>query len=138
MVGMIQSAQVLFNSDGTVEITGTLSYPTAEAFVMLIGANKNTAIINGVQNVTKDDPITSPITTTTTNFETTTETATTTTRQRTTLFPEFFPEITGGWTAADGTTYSIVDAEDGTVNIFALDASGKLKKYHTFLLKFFR
>jgi len=45
----------------------------------------------------------------------------------TTLFPiSEFANVTGGWTAADGTTYSIVDAEDGTVNIFALDAGGNL------------
>lgn len=76
-MAMITGAQVKFNEDGTVEITGTSTVPTTEPFVMLIGADKNTAIINGVQTVAKDVPNTSP--TTTTNFETTTETTTATT-----------------------------------------------------------
>ena len=117
---MITGAEVTFNADGTVDITGLSSFPATEPFVMLIAADKNTAIIhtvNGVQNVTREFPNTS--TTTTTNFETTTDATTT-------LFPiSIFNEILGGWTAADGSTYAIVDAEDGSLNIFGLDASGK-------------
>jgi len=56
--GMISGATVTFNADGTTNISGTQTIPTTASFDMVIGADKNSATVNGVAGTTKDDPIT--------------------------------------------------------------------------------
>ena len=56
--GMISGATVTFNADGTTSISGTQTIPTTASFDMVIGADKNSATVNGVAGTTKDDPIT--------------------------------------------------------------------------------
>jgi len=54
---MITAATVTFNADGTTTISGTSTIPTTEPFEMVIGADKNSATVNGVAGTTKDDPV---------------------------------------------------------------------------------
>lgn len=142
---MITGAHVIFNADGTVDITGTSSFPTTEPFFMLIGADKNTAIVNGVQSVTKDDPITSPTTTTAYETTATTTTATTTsvvmwwTTENITSYetttgdytttispPSHFSEIVGDWVAIDKREWTFWDTGMNTIEIIEYDTSGRL------------
>ena len=46
------------NADGTTTISGTQTIPTTESFDMVIGADRNSATVNGVAGTTKDNPIT--------------------------------------------------------------------------------
>ncbi len=54
---MITAATVTFNADGTTNISGSSTFPNPGPFDMVIGADKNTASVNGVAGVTKDDPV---------------------------------------------------------------------------------
>ncbi|CBY20515.1 unnamed protein product [Oikopleura dioica] len=57
LAAMITAATVTFNADGTTNISGSSTFPTPGPFDMVIGADKNTATVNGVAGVTKDDPV---------------------------------------------------------------------------------
>jgi len=54
---MITAATVTFNADGTTIISGTSTFPTQGPFYMVIGADKNSATVNGVAGMTKDEPV---------------------------------------------------------------------------------
>ena len=124
LIGMIPNALVRLENDRVTRIVKTIRRPCCARFAMDIGPDQKIATVNGVAGITK--------------FEWPEQT-TTTTIQPTTLIPiSIFDEITGGWIAADGSQYTIVDDLEGSVNIFALDSSGKFTKMSHFLAQIFQ